>query len=243
MKRSSLKGKHIAGLIIILLVIDQAFKIFIKTHYYLGEEHKVLGEWFKLHFVENEGMAWGLQLGGEFGKITLTLFRLVAVIWGTFYIRRLIRKKAAKGFIICVSLIYAGAAGNLLDSMFYGLIFNASDPYIHNVAQFLPEQGGYADFLHGRVVDMLYFPMIDTVLPNWVPFWGGKTFTFFDPVFNLADFYISFSFFVLLIFQKKFFPETKKARSAKDQQAKEIEVMQSPEHEPIEIEGIPESVK
>lgn len=243
MKRSFLKGKHIAGLIIILLIIDQAFKIFIKTHYYLGEEHQVIGKWFRLHFVENEGMAWGLQLGGDFGKIALTLFRLVAVIWGTFYLRRLIRKKAARGFIICVSLIYAGAAGNLIDSMFYGMIFNASDPYVHNVAQLLPASGGYADFLHGRVVDMLYFPMIDTVLPNWVPFWGGKTFTFFDPVFNLADFYISFSFFALLIFQKKFFPEVHKAKSTTKAPAQEVEVMETPEHQQIEMESIGEPVK
>lgn len=207
MKSSTIKGKHIAGLIILLLFIDQAFKIYIKTHYYLGEEHKILGDWFRLHFVENEGMAWGLQFGGSFGKIALTLFRLVAVIWGTFYIRNLIRKKAHKGFIICVSLIYAGAAGNLIDSMFYGLIFNASHLGSHHVAQLFPPSGGYAHFLHGRVVDMLYFPMIDTVLPNWVPFWGGKEFTFFDPVFNLADFYISFSFFMLLLFQRKFFPD------------------------------------
>lgn len=216
MKSSTIKGKHIAGLILLLLFIDQAFKIYIKTHYYLGEEHAVLGSWFRLHFVENEGMAWGLQFGGAFGKIALTLFRLLAVIWGTFYIRNLIRKKAHKGFIICVSLIYAGAAGNLIDSMFYGLIFNASHLGSHHVAQLFPPNGGYADFLHGRVVDMLYFPMIDTVLPNWVPFWGGKPFTFFDPVFNLADFYISFSFFVLLIFQRRFFPEMqqKKGKSS-----------------------------
>ncbi|MGF7229778.1 lipoprotein signal peptidase [Arachidicoccus sp.] len=207
MKSSSLKGTYIAGFIILLLAIDQTLKFFIKTHYYLGEEHYVIGHWFRLHFVENEGMAWGLKFGGNFGKIILTLFRLVAVIWGTFYLRKLIQKKAKMGFIICISLIYAGAAGNLIDSMFYGLIFNASDPYIQNVAHFLPRHGGYAHFLHGRVVDMLYFPMIDTELPKWVPFYGGKEFTFFDPVFNLADFYISFSFFVLIIFQKRFFPE------------------------------------
>ncbi|AYD46816.1 MAG TPA: lipoprotein signal peptidase [Arachidicoccus soli] len=207
MKSSSLKGTYIAGFIILLLVIDQTLKFFIKTHYYLGEEHFILGHWFRLHFVENEGMAWGLKFGGGFGKIVLTLFRLVAVIWGTFYLRKLIHKKAKTGYIICISLIYAGAAGNLIDSMFYGMIFNASDPYIQNIAHFLPKHGGYASFLHGRVVDMLYFPLVDTVLPKWIPIYGGKEFTFFDPVFNLADFYISFSFFVLIIFQRKFFPE------------------------------------
>ena len=216
MKSATVKGKYIAGLILLLLVIDQAFKIYIKTNYHLGEEHQVLGDWFRLHFVENEGMAWGLQFGGSFGKIALTLFRLVAVIWGTFYIRGLVRKGAGRGFIICVSLIYAGAAGNLIDSMFYGLIFDASYLGSHHVASFLPEGGGYASFLHGRVVDMLYFPMIDTVLPDWVPVWGGKEFTFFDPVFNLADFYISFSFFMLLIFQRRFFPDLKEDKKSED---------------------------
>jgi len=230
LKSSTIKGKHIAGLIILLLLIDQAFKIYIKTNYYLGEEHKILGDWFRLHFVENEGMAWGLQFGGSFGKIALTLFRLVAVIWGTFYIRNLIRKKAHKGFIICVSLIYAGAAGNLIDSMFYGLIFNASHLGSHHVAHLFPAHGGYAAFLHGRVVDMLYFPMIDTVLPNWVPFWGGKEFTFFDPVFNLADFYISFSFFMLLIFQRRFFPDSSK----KDKTAEQKEAPVAHDSEPLQ---------
>lgn len=232
MKSSTIKGKYIAGLIVLLLLIDQAFKIYIKTNYYLGEEHKILGDWFRLHFVENEGMAWGLQFGGAFGKIALTLFRLVAVIWGTFFIRGLIRKKANKGFIICVSLIYAGAAGNLIDSMFYGMIFDASHLGSHHVASLFPAGGGYASFLHGRVVDMLYFPMIDTVLPNWVPIWGGKPFTFFDPVFNLADFYISFSFFVLLIFQRRFFPDTRK---------KDEKVLNSEASEPDANKEIPKS--
>ncbi|HTN38217.1 MAG TPA: lipoprotein signal peptidase [Arachidicoccus sp.] len=246
MKSSTLKGKHIAGLIILLLIIDQAFKIYIKTHYYLGEEHRIMGDWFRLHFVENEGMAWGLQFGGAFGKIALTLFRLVAVIWGTFYIGRLIRKKAAKGFIICVSLIYAGAAGNLIDSMFYGLVFNASDMNLQNIAHFLPKHGGYAAFLHGRVVDMLYFPMIDTVLPNWVPFWGGERFTFFDPVFNLADFYISFSFFVLLIFQRKFFPDNSVGKQAKSTatDSETTAVLQLDDQDPaMEIEPVQSSSK
>lgn len=201
-----LKGIHVAAIIVLLLILDQALKIYIKTHYYLGEEHFVSGKWFRLAFVENEGMAWGWKFGGSFGKIALTLFRLVAVIWGTFFIGKQIRKKAKTGFIICIALIYAGAAGNLIDSMFYGLIFNESIPY-QNVAHFVPFGHGYANFLHGRVVDMLNFPIIDTVLPKWIPIWGGTVFTFFDPVFNLADSYISISFFLLIIFNKKFFGE------------------------------------
>lgn len=205
-----LKGIHIAAIILLLLMLDQVLKIYIKTHYYLGEEHFVFGKWFRLAFVENEGMAWGWKFGGSFGKIALTLFRLVAVIWGTFFIGKQIRKKANTGFLICIALIYAGAAGNLIDSMFYGLMFNESIPY-QNVAHAVSFGHGYAGFLHGRVVDMLNFPIIDTVLPKWVPFWGGTEFTFFDPVFNLADSYISVSFFLLIIFNKKFFGEKRVA--------------------------------
>ncbi|ANI88695.1 lipoprotein signal peptidase [Arachidicoccus ginsenosidimutans] len=207
--KSSTKKIYVAAFIVLLLIFDQSLKFYIKTHYFLGETHNVLGHWFQLSFVENEGMAWGWKFGGSFGKIILTLFRLFAVIWGTFYISKLIRKKARTGFIICVALIYAGAAGNLIDSLFYGLIFNASDYDLQNVAHFLPKGGGYASFLHGRVVDMLHFNLIDTFLPNWVPYYGGTRFTFFDPVFNLADSYISISFFILIIFQKSLFGEKK----------------------------------
>lgn len=217
MKTSSfkLKGAHIAAFIVLLLIFDQALKFYIKTHFYLGEVRSVFGNWFQLCFVENAGMAWGLSFGGSIGKILLTFFRLVAVIGGTFYLRNLIRKKAKAGFIICVALIYAGAAGNLIDSMFYGLLFNqsygcdasAAASCAGSVAHFLPKSGGYAGFMHGRVVDMLSLPLIDTELPNWLPVWGGTRFTFFDPVFNLADSYISVSVFILIIFQKKLFGE------------------------------------
>jgi len=198
------KGKKVALLIIAVLFADQALKFYIKTNYYLGEEHNITGNWFRLHFVENEGMAWGWQFGGEFGKIILTLFRLVAVILGTFYLRTIIRKKYHSGFIVCAALIYAGALGNLLDSMFYGLIFSNSEPFL--VAQLLPEGGGYTTFLHGKVVDMLYFPIIsDAHYPSWFPFWGGEDFEFFRPVFNLADASISTGVIALLLWQKKFF--------------------------------------
>jgi len=203
-KFSNVKGKHVALIILAVILIDQSLKFYIKTNYYLGEEHNVIGNWFRLHFVENEGMAWGWQFGGDFGKIILTLFRLAAVIFGTFYLRSIIKKKYHWGFIVCASLIYAGALGNLLDSMFYGLIFSNSEPFL--TAQLFPEGGGYTTFLHGKVVDMLYFPIItDAHWPSWVPVWGGDDFEFFRPVFNIADASISVGVIALLIWQKKFF--------------------------------------
>lgn len=202
-----MKGKSAALLIILILLADQTLKFYIKTHYILGEEHNVIGSWFRLHFVENEGMAWGLKFGGGLGKILLTLFRLIAVILGTFYLREIIRKKYHAGFIICAALIYAGAFGNLIDSMFYGMIFSNSNPFA--VATLFPAGGGYASFFHGQVVDMLYFPIIHAHYPSWFPIqsWRGEEFEFFSPVFNIADSSISIGVIVLLIWQKKFFPK------------------------------------
>jgi len=200
------KGWQVALLITLILVADQALKIYIKTHYTLQEEHNVIGRFFRLHFVENAGMAWGWKFGGDFGKIILTLFRMVAVILGIFYLRNIIKKKYHPGFIICAALIFAGAAGNLIDSMFYGLIFSNSDYYVHNIAVMFPPQGGYAGFLHGQVVDMLYFPIIQTHYPSWFPVWGGQEFEFFSPVFNLADASISVGVIAILLWQRKFFP-------------------------------------
>jgi len=201
-----MKGKHVALLIALILIADQAFKFYIKLNYTLGEEHNVASSWFRLHFVENEGMAWGLKFGGGLGKILLTLFRFIAVIFGTFYLRSIIQKKYHKGFIVCAALIYAGAFGNLIDSMFYGLIFSSSNPF--TVATLLPAGGGYASFFHGQVVDMLYFPIIHTYYPSWFPIasWRGQSFEFFSPVFNLADSSISIGVIALLLWQKKFFP-------------------------------------
>ena len=215
-----MKGKYVALLIILILVADQALKFYIKLTYTLGEEHNVIGNWFRLHFVENEGMAWGLKFGGGLGKILLTLFRLVAVIFGTFYLRQIIRKKCHKGFIICAALIYAGAFGNLIDSMFYGLIFSSSNPF--TVATLFPAGGGYTSFLHGQVVDMLYFPIIQTHYPSWFPIagWRGQDFEFFSPVFNLADSSISVGVIALLIWQKKFFPD----KHLEQQHEKTVEV-------------------
>lgn len=169
--------------------------------------------WLRLHFVENEGMAYGWKLGGTWGKIALTTFRLVAVVVGTFYLLSIIRKQFHKGYIICVTFIYAGAIGNLIDSLFYGMIFEFSDVYAQNLAKGFWEEGfkgGYESFLHGRVVDMLYFPIIENGrFPDWLPIWGGESFEFFRPVFNIADTAISGGVFTLIIFQNRFFPETK----------------------------------
>jgi signal peptidase II len=169
------------------------------------EQIPLIGTWLRLFFIENEGMAWGWKFGGEWGKMALTLFRLVAVIFGVFYIRSIIRKKMHPGFIVCASLIFAGALGNLIDSLFYGMIYSASDVGMP-LAKLFPPEGGYAGFLHGRVVDMIYMPIIeDKVLPEWIPIWGGDRFTFFSPIFNIADASISIGVILLLIFQKKFF--------------------------------------
>jgi len=197
------KGKHAFLLILLIVVADQALKIWVKTSFHMNEEIMVIGDWFRLHFIENEGMAWGWKLGGEWGKLLLTLFRLVAVAFGVYYIRRIVREKYHPGFIICASLIFAGALGNLIDSMFYGLIFEASDPYTRNLANIFPEQG-YAGFLHGKVVDMFYFPIVEGHYPSWFPLVGGKPFEFFAPVFNLADAAISVGVILIIIFQKRF---------------------------------------
>src|SRR5215213_423561 len=193
-----------AILIILLIIIaDQALKIWIKTSFPFGHVMDVMGiRWFKLYFIENEGMAWGWKFGGEWGKMILTLFRLVAVLFGTWYLGKIVRQKYSRGFIVCACLIYAGALGNLIDSMFYGMIFEESS-YVH-VAKMFPAKG-YAGFLHGKVVDMLYFPMVHSILPNWIPFVGGNSFEFFSPIFNIADASISVGVITLLIFQKRFF--------------------------------------
>lgn len=210
-----MKARQVFFIILGVILADQVLKFYIKLNYYAGEEHNILGNWFRLHFVENEGMAWGWKFGGGFGKIALTLFRLVAVVWGTFLLRDFIRKKYHRGFIICAALIYAGALGNLIDSLFYGLVFDNSSPFTQNVAHLFPPGGGYAGVFHGKVVDMLYFPVITNAhFPSWVPFWGGDEFEFFRPVFNIADASISLGVIVILVFQNRFFRKeqiTKKA--------------------------------
>ena len=169
-----------------------------------GEEFGIFGlPWARIHFVENEGMAFGISLGGATGKLALSLFRILAVFFLVYLIRTLIRAKESFGLLLSFSLILAGAIGNILDSAFYGLIFSAS-LYHGGLAELFPEGGGYAPFLFGKVVDMLYFPMIDTRLPEWIPVWGGERFQFFKPVFNIADTAISTGVISLLLFHRKF---------------------------------------
>jgi len=197
-------------IIFLVLIADQVLKIWIKTHMTLGQEINVAGNWFILHFTENEGMAFGLTFGGAAGKLILSIFRIIAVIFIGYYIYRLRKRSPHPGLIISFSLIMAGALGNIIDSAFYGIIFNQSS--YHTVATMFPPEGGYNSFLHGKVVDMLYFPVIETIMPEWVPFWGGEQFIFFRPVFNIADSSITTGVFLLLIFQKKFFTKNETAQ-------------------------------
>lgn len=194
-------------IIFLILFIDQAVKIWIKTNMYIGQEYSVFGNWFIIHFTENEGMAFGMKFGGEYGKLMLSIFRIIAVGGIGWYLYKLIKENADKLFIICMSLIFAGAVGNIIDSVFYGLIFSES---YFNVAQFMPAEGGYGSFLHGKVVDMLYFPIISGNFPDWFPIWKGEEFLFFRPVFNIADSAISIGVVLLIIFQKRFFKKEDK---------------------------------
>jgi signal peptidase II len=200
-----LKKRNIFLIICLIVIADQVLKIYVKTHYHPGESHPVLGNWFRLYFIENEGMAYGWKLGGGFGKIMLTLFRLAAVIFGLFYLNRIIKKKYHRGYIICVALVFAGALGNLIDSMFYGMIFDNSSFDTSAIAKIFPKKG-YAGFLHGNVVDMLYLPLVHVdTLPHWMPFMGGKPFSFFNYIFNIADASVSIGVIIILFFRKRFF--------------------------------------
>ncbi len=203
-------GKKSILLILLILVIDQISKIWIKTHFVLGEEVYVTG-WFRILFIENNGMAFGMEL---FSKIFLSLFRIVAVGAIGYLIYYFLKKKYPFGFIACMSLIFAGALGNIIDSTFYGLIFN--DSY-GQIASLFPEGGGYAPIFQGKVVDMLYFPIIETTLPDWFPFLGGRDFVFFSPIFNLADSAITVGVACLLIFYSKLLNEKSDKKATKQQ--------------------------
>jgi signal peptidase II len=187
----------------IILLFDQVLKFWIKTNMSLGQEFKILGNWFIIHFTENPGMAFGLEFAGEYGKLALSIFRIIAIIGIIYYIYHITRSKVSNGLIISLSLILAGAMGNMIDSAFYGMLFSSSNYF--EVARFLPAEGGYTTFLHGKVVDMFYFPIIQGYYPSWVPWLGGNEFIFFRPVFNLADSSISVGVFLMIIFQKQFF--------------------------------------
>ena len=180
----------------IVLVADQFLKIWIKTNMVLGQEFQIF-DWFIIHFTENNGMAFGIEFGGLTGKILLTLFRIIVVGLAIYYLRNMMSTSFRTGALISVGLIMGGAIGNIIDSVFYGVIFN--DSY-NNIASFLPEAGGYAPFLQGKVVDMFYFPLINTHFPNWLPFFGGEHFIFFRPVFNIADAGISIGIILILLF-------------------------------------------
>lgn len=193
----------VSSVIFLVLFLDQLLKFYIKTHFYYGESVSVFGNWFKLSFIENPGMAFGMEFGGRSGKIFLSVFRVIACCAIIYYIYTLIKKNASKFLLIVVALVFAGAFGNIIDSLFYGIIFSKST--FVDIATVFPAEGGYSSFLHGRVVDMLYFPLFTIHLPSWVPFWGGTDFNFFEPVFNIADASITVAMFILIIFQKKLF--------------------------------------
>lgn|SRR5690606_16636909 len=197
-------------LIVIILLIDQLSKFWVKLNMTIGQSFHVLGEKFQIHFIENPGMAYGMEFGGEYGKLMLTLFRIIAVCGIGYGLHYMIQNKYNRGFILNVALIFAGALGNILDSVFYGVIFTESTMF--ETAKLFPEGGGYAPFLHGKVVDMLYFPLIEGNFPSWFPVWGGEEFLFFRPVFNIADSAITVGVFLILIFQKRYFKEEHKEK-------------------------------
>lgn len=195
------------GIILFILTIDQLSKWYVKTHFMLGEEYKIF-DWFYIHFTENPGMAFGLTLSnGVIGKLLLSLLRIIAAIVLGWYLVKLIKEKAKIILISAVSLIWAGAVGNIIDSLFYGLIYNSSEGQI---AQLFPPNGGYGTFLHGKVVDMLYFPLIEGHFPSWFPIWGNEPFIFFRPVFNIADSSITIGVLIIVIFYNKIFPKKTK---------------------------------
>ena len=199
----TMSKKKIILLIVALLVFDQIVKIWIKTHFMLDQSVTVFPNWFFIRFIENPGAAFGFELGGNYGKLILSVFRLLAIGALGYYIFYLYRKKAPAGVLAGFSLIFAGALGNVLDSAFYGLLFSEST--FTSVATFLPEGGGYAGFRHGKVVDMLFFPIVEGVFPSWIPGVGGEPFLFFSPIFNFADSYITVGVIYLLLFQRKYF--------------------------------------
>jgi signal peptidase II len=191
-------------LIFLILFADQVLKIWIKTHMVIGQEYHILGNWGIIHFIENNGMAFGMEMGGKPGKLILSIFRIIAIFGIGWYLSTLIKKKVNLFFILAVSAIMAGAIGNIIDSAFYGMIFSES---YNQPAILFPPGGGYSSFLHGRVVDMFYFPVINTHWPEWSPFRPGQSLIFFRPVFNLSDTAITCGVFSILIFQKRMFRE------------------------------------
>ncbi|MBU3856249.1 lipoprotein signal peptidase [Bacteroides gallinaceum] len=213
MKKFLTQGRLAALIVAAVLVIDQVIKIAVKTNMFL-HEHIRITDWFYIYFTENNGMAFGLEI---FAKIFLTLFRIVAVILITWYLARIVRQseKVKNGYIVCLSLILAGAVGNIIDCVFYGEVFSASTHT--QIASWVPVGQGYADWLHGKVVDMFYFPIIDTYWPDWMPFVGGEHFIFFSPIFNFADASISCGIIALLLFYSRYLNDMTKSSPEKKQ--------------------------
>jgi len=195
--------KKAVSIIILVLLIDQISKIYIKTNFFYGEE-VVIFDWFRIHFIENNGMAWGAEFGGKAGKLFLTIFRLFAITGIGYWLYTSIKKNAHTILIVAISLIFAGAMGNIIDSVFYGAIFNT--PGGTNLATLFSDEP-YGKLFFGKVVDMLYFPIWSGDLPSWLPFYGGKPFTFFNAIFNVADTAISTGVGLLIVFNKKVFPK------------------------------------
>jgi signal peptidase II len=198
-------GKKTILFIILILVLDQMLKIWIKTHMVIGQEIHFLGRFGMLHFIENNGMAFGMEMGGKPGKLILSIFRIIAIGAIGWYLSTLIKKKAHLGLILAVGAIMAGAIGNIIDSAFYGMIFSESS--YDTVAALFPHGGGYSSFLHGKVVDMFYFPVVNTHWPDWSPFRAGQSFVFFRPVFNLSDSAITCGVISIILFQKRMFKD------------------------------------
>ncbi|MCW3084717.1 MAG: Lipoprotein signal peptidase [Bacteroidetes bacterium] len=193
-------------IVFLVLLVDQLIKIYVKTHFFLGDEFHVAGNWFIIHFTENNGMAYGMEFGGQFGKLFLSSFRIIAVGGIGYYLWRLTKQNEDKLYIACIALIFAGAVGNIIDSAFYGMVFSDSS---YDVAKFMPAEGGYSSFLHGKVVDMFYFPVMEGHFPSWFPFWGSEEFVFFRPVFNFADASISVGVAMIILYQRRFFGKKK----------------------------------
>ena len=202
-----------AAIILLVLFLDQVVKIWVKTHMYLGQEYFVAGDWFRIHFTENEGMAFGLTIGGDYGKIALSVFRIVAVLFIGVYLFTILKKKTPRGLIVSIAFIFSGAMGNIIDSVFYGVCFSDS---INRVAEVFPSGGGYETWFHGKVVDMLYFPIIQGYYPDWLPYFGGNYFIHFRPVFNIADAAITIGVFMIILFQRSYFKEEDKEEAELD---------------------------
>lgn len=213
-----LRKKYLIAAITVFLVIliDQVVKIAVKTSMFSGEELEVIKNFFYIHFTENPGMAFGMVFGGDSGKLFLSIFRLIAISGIAYFLISSIKKDMHAGFIFCVALILAGAAGNMIDCAFYGLIFDDST---QRLAQLFPARGGYGSFLKGNVVDMFYFPMVSGYFPTWIPKIGGEPFTFFNAIFNVADSAISVGVAIIFVFQVKFFPSEPKAVASVEEEA------------------------